>query len=53
MDVGVLPEMRASHVKGFLSRGLQEATCPGESVVCDNGFAGNVTCQVAVLENAV
>ena len=47
-DVGVLPEMRATHVKGFLSRDLQEATCPGESVVCDNGrAAGNVRCQDA------
>ena len=49
-DVGVLPEMRATHVKGFLSRGLQEAMCPGESVVCDDGMAGNVTCQVACAE---
>ena len=47
MDVGVLPEMRATHVKGFLSRGLQ-ASCPGESVVCVDGMmAGDVTCQVA------
>jgi len=46
-DVGVLPEMRATHVKGFLSRGLQ-ASCPGESVVCVDGMmAGDVTCQVA------
>ena len=46
MDVGVLPEMRATHFKGFLSRGLQ-ATCPGESVECSDGMAGNVTCQDA------
>ena len=47
MDVGVLPEMSSAHVKGFLSRGLQEATCPGEAVVCVDGRAGGDRCQDA------
>jgi len=46
-DVGVLPDMRATHVKGFPHRGLQEATCSGESVVCVDGMAGDVSCAVA------
>ena len=51
-DVGVLPEMRSTHVKGFLHRGLQEATCPeecsGGCVVCENGYtADGVSCREA------